>query len=304
MAAEALTTMKKDLTSKVLRIDGAGKFKLDSRDTKLKQPPYRDEAHYELLLTDYRREIDELQQKLYAHDRFSVLLIFQAMDGAGKDSTIRHVMTGVNPTGVEVTAFKRPSEEELDHDFLWRTTKALPQRGRIGIFNRSYYEEVLVTRVHPEIVTQVQKLPREELKDMDELWEKRYRAIREFERHLHNNGTIVLKFFLNVSKREQGRRFLERIDNPAKNWKFSSADLKERARWDDYQKAYQTAIRETATKEAPWFVVPADDKLAMRLMVSDVVVKALRGLKLAWPKLDKDALAELAGCRAQLLAEE
>jgi PPK2 family polyphosphate:nucleotide phosphotransferase len=295
--------MKLTLSTKPFRITGAKKFRLAAHPTELKTVPFRDEAHYDKLLTAYRGEIDQLQQQLYADSRHSVLLIFQARDAAGKDSTIRHVMTGVSPVGVHVTSFKRPSDEEIDHDFLWRCQRHLPERGRIGIFNRSYYEEVLVCKVHPTIVTGSQRLPAQATADMKALWKDRYRDLRAYERYLHTNGTTVIKFFLNVSKDEQRRRFLDRIDDPAKNWKFAAGDLAERAKWDDYSAAYETAIRETATADSPWFVIPADDKKTMRLLVSQVVLDTLRGLQLKWPKLSAEAKAELARCREELLAE-
>ena len=241
----------------------------------------------------------ELQDKLYAQDRWSVLLIFQAMDAAGKDGTIKHVMSGVNPQGCHVTSFKSPSNEELDHDYLWRCQRQLPERGRIGIFNRSYYEETLVVRVHPEFLKR-QKLPEECV--TEHLWEERFQDIRSFERYLVRNGTLVLKFFLHVSKDEQRKRFLERIELPEKNWKFSSADIKERGFWDEYQKAYEQTIRETATKEAPWYVVPADNKWFTRLVVAAAVIDGLASLNLHYPKVDEAKLAELAGAKETLLA--
>jgi PPK2 family polyphosphate:nucleotide phosphotransferase len=242
----------------------------------------------------------ELQGRLYAQDRWSVLLVFQAMDAAGKDGTIKHVMSGVNPQGVQVFAFKQPSSEEIDHDFLWRTTKCLPERGRIGIFNRSYYEEVLVVRVHPEILER-QRLP-EPVVD-DGIWDERLEDIANFERYLARNGTLVLKFFLNVSRKEQHKRFLERLDRPDKNWKFSTADAKEREHWDDYMNAYEEAIRGTAAKHAPWYVVPADNKWFTRLVVAAAVVDAMDALDLRYPKLKGPQLEELAAARKLLERE-
>jgi len=242
----------------------------------------------------------ELQEMLYAHDRFSLLLIFQAMDAAGKDSTIKHVMSGINPQGCQVFSFKAPSPEELDHDFLWRTTKCLPERGRIGIFNRSYYEEVLVVRVHPQILAG-QRLPERLIGK--KIWEERFQDIRAFERHMVRSGTVILKFFLNVSKEQQRRRFLERIEMPAKNWKFSPADVAERSHWKDYQKAYEEMIRATATRKAPWYVVPADTKWFTRLVVAAAVVDALESLDLAFPTVDAAHRAELDTARAALEAE-
>ena len=226
-----------------------------------------------------------------------MLLIFQAMDAAGKDSAIKHVMSGLNPQGTQVFTFKRPSDEELDHDFLWRTTKALPERGRIGIFNRSYYEEVLVVRAHPEILAQ-QRLPSALV--TPRIWKDRFEDIGAFERHLARRGTLVLKFFLHVSKEEQLRRLLERLDQPSKNWKFEMADLGERDRWDDYMKAYEQALSKTSTEKAPWFVVPADHKWFTRLVIAELVVEGLEGLGLSYPKLSKAHLAELQEARKRL----
>ncbi len=232
-------------------------------------------------------EMRELQQKLYASDGYSLLLVFQAMDAAGKDGTIRAVMSGVNPAGCQVHSFKQPSAEELDHDFLWRSATRLPERGRIGIFNRSYYEEVLVVRVHPEY------LPGQRIPDMPvdllKLWYERYRAIREHERHLRSNGTVVLKFWLNVGKDEQKARFLSRIDEPSKNWKFSSGDVKERGYWDDYMAAYEDLLNATSREEAPWYAIPANSKSFMRVQVAQVIVDALKAMNLQYPSLgDKE----------------
>ncbi|MBE2205322.1 MAG: polyphosphate kinase 2 family protein [Chthoniobacterales bacterium] len=243
----------------------------------------------------------ELQSKLYAQDRWSVLLVFQAMDAAGKDGTIKHVMSGVNPQGCQVTSFKGPSSEELDHDYLWRCKKHLPERGRIGIFNRSYYEETLAVRVHPEFLA-AQKLP--ERCVTKHIWDERFQDIRAFERYLSRNGTIVLKFFLHVSKEEQKKRFIERIELPEKNWKFSSADLKMRGFWDKYQAAYEETIRETATKSSPWYVVPANNKWFTRLVVAAAVIEALDSLDLHYPNVDDAKLAELAAAKDALLAEK
>ncbi|MEX1118759.1 MAG: polyphosphate kinase 2 family protein [Terrimicrobiaceae bacterium] len=241
----------------------------------------------------------ELQDKLYAQDRWSILLVFQAMDAAGKDGTIKHVMSGVNPQGCQVSSFKSPSHEDLDHDFLWRCQKRLPERGRIGIFNRSYYEETLVVRVHRAFL-EGQKLPKRCI--TKHIWDERFQDIRSFERYLVRNGTIVLKFFLHVSKEEQKKRFLERIELPEKNWKFSSADMKERGFWDDYQKAYEETIRHTATKAAPWYVVPADNKWFTRIVVAAAIIDALASLDLHYPKVGDDKLKELAIAKEALLA--
>jgi len=242
----------------------------------------------------------ELQDKLYAQDKWAVLLIFQAMDAAGKDSAIKHVMSGINPQGCQVHSFKAPSSEELDHDYLWRCMKVLPNRGQIGIFNRSYYEETLVVRVHPEFLAHEKMPPKLVTKH---IWEQRFEEIRNFERYLVRNGIVVRKFFLNVSKKEQKRRFLERIDNPEKNWKFSDSDLAERAHWDEYMQAYEEAIRETATPEAPWYVVPADHKWFTRLVVAAAVVQTLDELDLCYPKVGKEQLEQLASAR-KLLAKQ
>jgi PPK2 family polyphosphate:nucleotide phosphotransferase len=246
--------------------------------------------------------LSEMQTLLYAADSWSLLLIFQAMDAAGKDSTIKHVMSGVNPQGCQVFSFKHPSAEELDHDFLWRTTQCLPERGRIGIFNRSYYEEVLVVRVHPDILGG-QRLPNRVV-NHDDIWQERYASIRDFEAHLFRNGTKVVKFFLNVSREEQRKRFLDRIDDESKNWKFSLADVKERGFWNEYQNAYEDCIAATSTKESPWYVVPADDKKNARLIMSRVVVETLESLKLKMPKLDAARLAELRAAREQLAKKD
>ena len=242
----------------------------------------------------------DAQERLYADDRWAVLLIFQAMDAAGKDGAIEHVMTGVNPQGCQVYSFKAPSDEELDHDFMWRTSKNLPERGRIGIFNRSYYEEVLVARVHPEILAR-QKLPARLL--TRNIWKHRFEDIAAFERYVTRNGVVVLKFFLHVSKEEQQRRFLARIDEPSKQWKFSAADVRERGQWDEYMRAYDDMIRHTATAFAPWYVVPADNKWYTRLVVADAVVEALDELHLAFPRVGPEKKKELAEAKQMLERE-
>ena len=242
-----------------------------------------------------------MQDILYAQDKWSLLLIFQAMDAAGKDGAIKHVMSGVNPQGCQVTSFKAPSPEELDHDFLWRCQKQLPERGRIGIFNRSYYEEVLVVRVH-EPILKAQKLP-EKLVTKD-IWEERFKDIRNFEKYLYHNGTKVIKFFLNVSRDEQRKRFIERVDNPEKNWKFSTADAKERSYWKDYMKAYEEMIRNTSTKKSPWYVVPADNKSYARIVIASAVINALVELGLEYPKVSKEKIAELKTIKQTLLDEK
>jgi PPK2 family polyphosphate:nucleotide phosphotransferase len=242
----------------------------------------------------------DLQDKLYAEDRWGVLFIFQAMDAAGKDGTIKHVMSGLNPQGVQVYSFKSPSAEELDHDFLWRTSKCLPERGRIGIFNRSYYEEVLVVKVHPELLRS-EKLPPELI--TKHIWEQRYEDINNFEKYLADNGIVVRKFFLNVSKKEQKRRFLARLDDRHKNWKFSTSDIKERAFWDDYQNAYENMVQHTASEHAPWYVVPADNKWFTRLVVGAVVADTLVKIDPKYPKLDKAKLADLEKAKELLLGQ-
>jgi len=286
--------------SKPYRVTSGKGFRLknvdpgDTQDFKSEDKPRLREA-----LQSGVAALAALQDRLYAEDRWSVLLVFQAMDAAGKDGTIKHVMSGINPQGCEVTSFKGPSSEELDHDYLWRCQKHLPERGRIGIFNRSYYEETLVVRVHPEFLAG-QKLP--EKRVTKHIWKERFQDIRAFERHLTRNGTIVLKFFLHVSKEEQRKRFLERIELPEKNWKFSSADMRERGFWDDYQTAYEETIRGTATKEAPWYVVPADNKWFTRLVVSAAVIDALNALDLKYPKVSDAKLKDLAVAKKALLA--
>lgn len=262
-------------------------------------PLYRDEDDYEAQLATQVERLSELQNLLYAHNRYSLLLIFQAMDAAGKDSVIKHVMSGVNPQGCQVFSFKHPSAQELDHDFLWRTQQCLPERGRIGIFNRSYYEEVLIVRVHPEILA-AQSLPEETLR-AKRLWPQRYDSINQMERHLHRNGTRVIKFFLHLSREEQRQRFLARLDDPAKNWKFSAADLDERDLWPKYMQAYREALGATSTEDAPWYIVPADDKRNARLIVSQVIADALAGLKMHYPPPSLDAAA-LAAMRKRLKA--
>ena len=246
------------------------------------------------------RMLSELQQKLYAQNRWGVLLLFQAMDAAGKDSTIKHVMSGVNPQGCQVSSFQAPSAQELDHDYLWRANQCLPERGRIGIFNRSYYEETLVVRVHPDLLER-QSLPPS--LQTPEIWQQRFREIRHYEAYLSNNGFLVRKFFLHLSKQEQKRRFLERLNNPRKHWKFSAADIKERAHWDHYMQAYEEMIRATATEQAPWYVVPADHKWFTRLVVAAAVIHSLHGLDLHYPQIAEEAQRALKVAREQLQAE-
>ena len=275
--------------AKAYRVEDGKKFRLkdfDPQDT----GDVRSKPEAEELLRKGIAEMEALQDKLYAQDRWALLLIFQAMDAAGKDGAIKHVMSGVNPQGCQVYSFKQPSEEELDHDFLWRTTHRLPERGHIGIFNRSYYEEVLVVRVHPEIL-QKQKIPGSLVGK--EIWQERFHDICHLEQHLSRNGTVVRKFFLNLSKKEQKKRFLARLDEPEKNWKFSAADVRERECWDNYMEAYEDMIRNTATRHAPWYVVPADNKWFTRAAVSAAIVETLQDLKLAYPKVDQQKHKEL-----------
>jgi len=285
---------------KPFRVDKPDKFRLSDHDPCDTCGLDIEKGEAKAMLADGIKRLAELQERLYAQDRWSLLAVFQAMDAAGKDGAIKHVMSGVNPQGCQVHAFKAPSAEELDHDFLWRCAMRLPERGRIGIFNRSYYEEVLVVRVHPEILAR-QRLP-DDLAGKD-TWKHRFRSIRGFERHLADNGTRTVKFFLNVSRDEQRRRFLERIDEPAKRWKFSMGDVAERKLWDKYMDAYEDAVRNTSSDEAPWYVVPADNKWFARLVVAAVMVDTLESMDLAFPKIDGAMLKELEKVRAALLAE-
>ena len=256
-----------------------------------------DKKAYKKRLGKLVDEIADQQRRLYASDQFSILLVFQAMDAAGKDSTIRAVMSGVDPTGCQVFSFKQPSSEELDHDFLWRTAKSLPQRGRIGVFNRSYYEEVLVVRVHPEYLGG-QKLPYKV--ELDQLWQQRYESIRDHEKHLARNGTVVLKFWLNVSRDEQRKRFLSRLDDQSKNWKFSSGDVDESALWKDYMNAYEQALNATSRPWAPWYAIPADDKPYARLQVAEIIVESLKSLNLKYPPVSKRQLEDIGTMRELL----
>ena len=264
----------------------------------LVDPVYKSKHQYKKLLKQHVSLLSEMQQVHYASNRYSVLLIFQAMDAAGKDGAIRHVMSGVNPQGCQVFSFKHPSAAELEHDFLWRSTRALPERGRIGIFNRSYYEEVLIVRVHPEIL-QSEGLPNG-ANDGEAVWRDRYRSIRGLERHLHRNGTRIVKFFLHLSKDEQRKRFLARIDEPEKNWKFSLADIAERKFWDQYMAAYEQCLGATSTSNSPWYIVPADDKKTARLIVSQIILDTFEGLDLAYPQTTAERRQELLTIRQKL----
>ena len=280
------------------RVPEGEKVDLKKWSTKVKSF-YKNKAQYQGILADHVAELSALQQLLYASNRFAVLLIFQAMDAAGKDGAISHVMSGVNPQGCQVFSFKHPSATELQHDFLWRTTRNLPERGRIGIFNRSYYEEVLIARVHPEILRH-EGLPDEG--PGHDIWNDRYRSIVNLERHLVSNGTCVVKFYLHLSSEEQRKRFLRRIDEPEKNWKFSLADIEERGFWQDYMRAYEECVGATSTSAAPWYVVPADDKRNARLIVSQIVVDTIAALKLSYPETSEDRRRELLAIRDRLVS--
>ncbi len=280
---------------KTFRVHEGQKVDLKKWPTKV-NPLFKSKKEYKNLLEDHIAELSEQQNLLYASDSYALLLIFQAMDAAGKDGAIKHVMSGINPQGCEVSSFKHPSAEELDHDFLWRTTRRLPERGRIGIFNRSYYEEVLIARVHPEIL-RAERLPHVDEKS---IWKDRYRSIVDLEKHLHCNGTVVVKFFLHLSKEEQRKRFLARLEDPEKNWKFSLDDLHERKYWKEYMVAYEECLGSTSTQQAPWYVVPADDKENARLIVSQVLLDTMKGLKLSYPKADAKKVRELKAIGRQL----
>jgi PPK2 family polyphosphate:nucleotide phosphotransferase len=292
--------MKLEHIARRFRIDKPNKFRLADHDPAEVCGLSLDKSDAEALLAKGIARLSTLQEKLYASDRWSVLIVLQAMDAAGKDSVIKHVMTGLNPQGVEVHAFKQPSEEELDHDFLWRASQRLPECGRIGIFNRSHYEEVLVVRVHPELL-EAQHLP--DHVTGRHIWERRFDDIRNFEQHLARNGTLILKFFLNVSHAEQRKRFLDRIDEPGKRWKFSMSDVRERTLWPKYMAAYEDAIRQTSRPLAPWYVVPADNKWFTRLVVAAALAEALDELKLSYPRVAGKALKELRAARAALRRE-
>lgn len=276
-----------------------GSFSVKNSLTKIDGLSYKKKSYQETL-AQLNERIDVDQRMLYAQDKHSVLLVFQAMDAAGKDSTIRAVTRGINPAGCQVFSFKQPSKEELDHDYLWRTAKRMPERGRIGVFNRSYYEEVLVVRVHPEYLS-YQRLPN--MAPEAELWSQRYESIRQHEQHLARNGTVILKFWLNVSKEEQKQRFLARIDTPEKNWKFSSSDVEERQHWDEYMVAYQDALNETSRPWAPWYAIPADDKRVMRIKVAEIVAQALESLDLKYPTLSESKMNELRQIREGLVSQ-
>ena len=286
-----------NINGKKFRVRPGEKVKLKERPTMVK-PLYDSKEQYQKLIKEHVAALSSRQRLLYASGRYAVLLIFQGMDAAGKDGVIRHVMSGVNPQGCEVCSFKQPSAEEMKHDFLWRTTRRLPERGRIGIFNRSYYEEVLIVRVHPEIL-RGQGLPDKKL-DEKTIWEERYRSIVDLEKHLHRNGTRIIKIFLHLSKEEQRKRFLERIDEPGKIWKFSLADFNERKYWKEYMKAYEACLSATSIPHAPWYVVPADDKENARLIVSKIALDALNELQMAYPAITGKHRLELESIRKRL----
>jgi len=285
------------IESKDFRVREGKHLNLKKRPTKI-EPFYNSKKQCKEMLRDRIEQTSDRQDLLYASNRYAVLLIFQAMDAAGKDSAIKHVMSGVNPQGCQVYSFKHPSMEELDHAFLWRSAKALPERGRIGIFNRSHYEEVLIVRVHPEIL-RAENLS-DEVLDEKTIWRDRYRSIRHFEAHLHRNGTRIVKFFLHLSKQEQRKRFLARLDDPKKNWKFSRSDIEERQYWDDYMRAYEACLSATSTRESPWYIVPADDKPNAWLIISQIVVDTLDELKMEYPKVDEKKRKELRALRRLL----
>jgi PPK2 family polyphosphate:nucleotide phosphotransferase len=286
------------INSKDFRVSPGEKIKLKKWPT-IVEPFYKSKKIYQKRLQENVEELSALQRIYYASDRYALLLIFQGMDAAGKDGIIRQVMSGVNPQGCEVFSFKQPSAEELQHDFLWRTNYRLPERGRIGIFNRSYYEEVLIVRVHPELL--INQGLSKELYNHKDFWENRYRSIVDLEKHLYNSDTRIIKFFLHLSKEEQKERFLRRIDDPDKNWKFSLSDINERKYWPEYMKAYEDCLKATSTRYAPWYVVPADDKLNARLIVSQIILDTLNGLKLTYPKISADHRQELQNIRKALL---
>jgi PPK2 family polyphosphate:nucleotide phosphotransferase len=283
--------------SQPYRVEHGKKFRLKDHDPADTAKLHSEERAEELLVKGVAR-MAELQDKLYAQDRWGLLLIFQAMDAAGKDGVIKHVMSGVNPQGCQVYSFKTPSAEELDHDYLWRTMKCLPERGRIGIFNRSYYEEVLIARIHPEVLAN-ERIPASLV--TKNIWKERFQDICAFERYLSRNGLVIRKFFLNLSRKEQKKRFLDRLDQPEKNWKFSADDLRERERWDDYMDAYQDMIANTSTPHSPWFVIPADNKWFTHLAVAAAIVEALDSLNLSYPKVNAQKRKELQGARKTLL---
>ncbi|HET8707943.1 MAG TPA: ADP-polyphosphate phosphotransferase [Pseudomonadales bacterium] len=286
------------IDTKQFIVEPGAKVKLKRWPTAV-EPVYRSKEDYEEMLADHVKKMQELQSLLYASNEYAVLVIFQAMDAAGKDSAIKHVMSGVNPQGCQVYSFKHPSASELEHDFLWRTSRCLPERGQIGIFNRSYYEEVLIVKVHPEIL-KAENIPNAEPKKKA-FWEHRYDSIVDWEKHLHRNGTRIVKFFLHISKDEQKKRFLERIEKPEKNWKLTLSDIKEREYWDDYMSAYQDCMSATSTDVAPWHIIPADDKKNARLLISNILLRTMKELKMSYPKADVKRKQELETLKEILL---
>lgn len=288
------------IKSKDFRVKEGEKVDLGNRPT-LIEPCYQSKKHYKKILKKHVKALSSLQELHYASNRHALLVIFQAMDAAGKDGAIRHVMSGINPQGCQVFSFKHPSAVELEHDFLWRTTRSLPERGRIGIFNRSYYEEVLIVRVHPEILRS-QNIP-DSLLDEKTVWQERYRSIVDLEKHLCRNGTRIIKFFLHLSKEEQGRRFIDRIDRPEKNWKLSLPDIEERKFWEQYMKAYEACMSATSTKQAPWYIVPADDKNNARLLISQIILETFESIDMHYPETGDEHRRELLSIRDQLQHE-
>ena len=288
-----------EIDTSSLIYDGKARFSIDDAPNRI-EPVYRSKKDYRKQLASMVSEIDALQEIMNAQNHQGLLLVFQAMDAAGKDGTIKRVLRGVNPAGVQVYSFKKPSDEELDHGYLWRVIQRMPERGRIGVFNRSYYEEVLVVRVHPEILTRYQRIPRKLIEDTDAVFENRFEQIENFERYVTDNGFKVIKFFLNVSYEEQGKRLLARLNEPEKHWKFSFSDIDERAYWSDYMAAFEDCINATACKNAPWAVIPADDKLNMRLLVTKIVLEQMQSMDLDWPAADDRLEAEIDNLREQL----
>lgn len=294
--------MKKINTADFL-FDGKGHFSIKKTDTKVKDY-YEDKEDYEIALGEMQKKMDDLQDKMFAHNRYGLLVVFQAPDAAGKDGTLKAVFSGVNPQGMRFYSFKKPTDTELEHDFLWRTNMQLPERGTITVFNRSYYEEVLVVKVHPEILLNSQKIPAELTGDLEKVWKHRYEDISNMETYLHRNGIPTIKFFLNVSKAEQAERLIERIEDPTKNWKFQEQDVKEREFWDDYQNAYEDAINATASEKSPWYVIPADDKKNMRLIVAQIIIEHLEKFKMDYPESDVTRQTELKKLIAVIRKQE
>ena len=292
-----------DKITQQFKVGNASEFKIKDHEPGFTDKFKKDEAID--ILTELKIEMEQLQEKLYAANKHSLLIIFQAMDAAGKDSAIKHTMSGLNPQGCQVYSFKQPSTEELDHDFLWRHAKDLPERGRIGIHNRSHYENVLVCRVHPEFVLNERIPGISQVSDIDDdFWINRYESIRQFEKHISDSGTVIIKFFLNVSKEVQKKRFLERIEDPLKHWKFSSADIDERQKWDSYMEVYEKALNETSTEQAPWYIIPADKKWFTRIAISKIIIDTLNSVELDLPKITEEETAKLDSCRERLMKED